>query len=45
MTFLALLEMIRLKVVRVFQAGSFGPLRVYRRASSAGEAQPTKEAE
>jgi segregation and condensation protein A len=30
-TFLALLEMIRLKLVRVFQAGSFGPIRVYRR--------------
>ncbi|MGE0593409.1 MAG: ScpA family protein [Vicinamibacterales bacterium] len=31
-TFLALLEMIRLKLIRVFQAGSFGPIRVYRRA-------------
>jgi segregation and condensation protein A len=30
-TFLALLEMIRLKLVRVFQTGSFGPIRVYRR--------------
>ena len=30
-TFLALLEMIRLKVVRVFQAGMFGAIRVYRR--------------
>jgi segregation and condensation protein A len=30
-TFLALLEMIRLKVVRVFQSGSFGPIRVYKR--------------
>jgi len=30
-TFLALLEMIRLKLVRVFQAGSFGPIRVYKR--------------
>jgi segregation and condensation protein A len=30
-TFLALLEMIRLKVVRVFQAGSFGVIRVYKR--------------
>ncbi len=34
-TFLALLEMIRLKLVRVFQAGSFGPIRVYKRAHSA----------
>jgi segregation and condensation protein A len=31
-TFLALLEMIRLKLVRVFQGGSFGPIRVYKRA-------------
>ncbi len=28
-TFLALLEMIRLKLVRVFQQGNFGPIRVY----------------
>jgi segregation and condensation protein A len=32
-TFLALLEMIRLKVVRVFQQGNFGPIRVYKRKS------------
>ena len=31
-TFLALLEMIRLKLVRVFQGGPFGPIRVYARA-------------
>jgi segregation and condensation protein A len=30
-TFLALLEMIRLKMIRVFQQGNFGPIRVYRR--------------
>ncbi len=30
-TFLALLEMIRLRRVRVFQQGNFGPIRVYRR--------------
>jgi len=30
-TFLALLEMIRLKLIRVFQSGSFGPIRVYKR--------------
>ena len=30
-TFLALLEMIRLQLVRVFQAGSLGPIRVYKR--------------
>ena len=31
-TFLALLEMIRLKQIRVFQSGGFGPIRVYKRA-------------
>lgn len=31
-TFLALLEMIRLKLIRVFQAGGSGPIRVYKRA-------------
>ena len=31
-TFLALLEMIRLKLVRVFQSGPFGPIRVYKRS-------------
>jgi segregation and condensation protein A len=31
-TFLAILEMIRLKLIRVFQSGSFGPVRVYKRA-------------
>jgi segregation and condensation protein A len=30
-TFLALLEMIRLKLVRVFQSASFGAIRVYKR--------------
>jgi segregation and condensation protein A len=30
-TFLALLELIRLKRIRVFQAGSFGPIRVYKK--------------
>ena len=30
-TFLALLEMMRLNIVRVFQAGGVGPIRVYRR--------------
>jgi segregation and condensation protein A len=35
-TFLALLEMIRLKLVRVFQQGSFGPIRVYKRARPDG---------
>jgi segregation and condensation protein A len=37
-TFLALLEMIRLKLVRVFQAGSFGPIRIYKsKAAAAGQ--------
>ncbi|MBA3269846.1 MAG: segregation/condensation protein A [Acidobacteria bacterium] len=31
-TFLALLEMIRLKLIRVFQAGLMGPIRIYKRA-------------
>ena len=35
-TFLALLEMIRLKLVRVFQQGAFGPIRVYKRAKVEG---------
>ena len=34
-TFLALLEMIRLKVVRVFQQANFGPIRVYKRVVKA----------
>jgi segregation and condensation protein A len=35
-TFLALLEMIRLKLVRVFQGGAFGEIRVYKREKPAG---------
>ena len=31
-TFLAMLEMIRLKLIRVFQAGGSGAIRVYKRA-------------
>jgi segregation and condensation protein A len=31
-TFLAMLEMIRLKLIRVFQSGGLGPIRVYKRA-------------
>jgi segregation and condensation protein A len=34
-TFLALLEMIRLKQVRIFQQGGVGPIRVYKRARPA----------
>src|SRR5262245_12811178 len=50
-TFLALLEMIRLKVVRVFQQANFGAIRVYKRARPDGapvfEAtpEPTESAE
>ena len=39
-TFLALLEMIRLKLIRVFQAGGFGPIRVYKRARPADAPHP-----
>ena len=39
-TFLALLEMIRLKMIRVFQAGSFGAIRVYKRARPADAPHP-----
>jgi segregation and condensation protein A len=39
-TFLALLEMIRLKLVRVFQGGSFGAIRVYKRARPADAPHP-----
>lgn len=35
-TFLALLEMIRLKLIRVFQQGHCGPIRVYKREKLAG---------
>jgi len=35
-TFLALLEMIRLKQVRVYQQGNFGAIRVYKRARPEG---------
>ncbi|HXG88723.1 MAG TPA: segregation/condensation protein A [Vicinamibacterales bacterium] len=31
-TFLALLEMIRLKLIRVFQSGQMSPIRIYKRA-------------
>jgi segregation and condensation protein A len=44
-TFLALLEMIRLKLVRVFQAGSFGPIRVYKRERPADAPHPIGDPE
>ena len=39
-TFLALLEMIRLKLIRVFQSGGFGPIRVYKRARPSDAPHP-----
>jgi segregation and condensation protein A len=36
-TFLALLEMIRLKVIRVFQAGTFGSIRIYKTKKAAAQ--------
>ena len=39
-TFLALLEMIRLKLIRVFQSGAFGPIRVYRRVRPENAPRP-----
>jgi segregation and condensation protein A len=39
-TFLAMLEMIRLKLVRVFQSGVVGPIRVYKRARPADAPKP-----
>ncbi len=44
-TFLALLEMIRLRLVRVFQAGPFGPIRVYKRPRPADAPRPLGDPE
>ncbi len=44
-TFLALLEMIRLKLIRVFQSGSFGPIRVYKRARPSDAPHPIGDPE
>ena len=44
-TFLALLEMIRLELVRVFQSGGFGPIRVYKRARPADAPHPIGDPE
>jgi segregation and condensation protein A len=44
-TFLALLEMIRLELVRVFQSGPFGPIRVYRRPRPAAAPHPIGDPE
>jgi len=45
LTFLALLEMIRLKLVRVFQSGSFGAIRVYKRARPTDAPHPIGDPE
>ncbi|MEO6224097.1 MAG: segregation/condensation protein A [Vicinamibacterales bacterium] len=42
-TFLALLEMIRLKLVRVFQQGGFGAIRVYKREKLQGAPEFAQE--
>ena len=44
-TFLALLEMIRLKLVRVFQGAGFGPIRVYKRPRPADAPHPIGDPE
>jgi segregation and condensation protein A len=44
-TFLALLEMIRLELVRAFQSGGFGPIRVYKRARPAAAPHPIGDPE
>jgi segregation and condensation protein A len=43
-TFLALLELIRLKRVRVYQRGMFGPIRVFRPVGPAGDGAPAPTA-
>lgn len=44
-TFLALLEMIRLKLVRVFQAGQMGAIRIYKRARPKDAPHPIHDPE
>jgi chromatin segregation and condensation protein Rec8/ScpA/Scc1 (kleisin family) len=44
-TFLALLEMIRLKLVRVFQTESFSPIRVYKRPRPSDAPHPIGDPE
>ena len=44
-TFLAMLEMIRLKLVRVFQAGAMSPIRVYKRVRPADAPKPILDPE
>jgi segregation and condensation protein A len=44
-TFLAMLEMIRLKLIRVFQQGGIGAIRVYKRARPADAPHPIHDPE
>jgi segregation and condensation protein A len=44
-TFLAVLEMIRLKLIRVFQSQAFGPIRVYKRARPVDAPHPLLDPE
>jgi hypothetical protein len=44
-TFLAMLEMIRLKLIRVFQQGGDGAIRVYKRARPTDAPHPIHDPE
>ena len=44
-TFLAMLEMIRLQLIRVFQSGGAGAIRIYRRARPADAPHPAHDPE
>ncbi len=44
-TFLALLEMIRLKLIRVFQSGGAGAIRIYKRVRPADAPHPSHDPE
>ena len=44
-TFLAVLEMIRLKLIRVFQSGAMGPIRIYKRARPKDAPHPIHDPE
>jgi segregation and condensation protein A len=44
-TFLAMLEMIRLKLIRVYQTGAVGPIRVYKRARPTDAPRPLGDPE
>ena len=44
-TFIAMLEMIRLKLIRVYQAGAGGPIRLYKRARPVDSPHPILDPE